>query len=263
MALSDGDGDTVQTYEYSVYGEVAVEDANHTNPYMFAGRRFDIEIGLYYNRARYYNPYTGRFLQTDPIGYGDGLNWYRYCRNNPLNGTDPSGMSTLHTPPGMAVLIASEGLGAATAMYGRSAVINYIIQTAGQSIAVSGMMVKVLPGLDWDWHADSNTNSDPNVDPNSTLKCLHSFEEIMDDPDMFEYWAKRDSFPLDRPYNEYEALRIVQNYEEYFGEPPVIHKGPHGQWDEHVKPPNKPGVHTPITKEALELLEKLGYEIIY
>jgi len=36
VALSNASGDTVQTYEYSVYGEVAVEDANHTNPYMFA-----------------------------------------------------------------------------------------------------------------------------------------------------------------------------------------------------------------------------------
>ena len=46
VALSDSAGDTVQTYEYSVFGEVAVEDANHTNPYMFAGVRYDAEIGL-------------------------------------------------------------------------------------------------------------------------------------------------------------------------------------------------------------------------
>ncbi|MHC4542139.1 MAG: RHS repeat-associated core domain-containing protein [Planctomycetota bacterium] len=93
VALSDAAGDTVQTYEYSVYGEVAVEDANHTNPYMFAGRRFDIEIGLYYNRARYYHPFTGRFLQTDPIGYGDGMNWYAYCGNNPVRYLDPLGLT--------------------------------------------------------------------------------------------------------------------------------------------------------------------------
>ena len=92
MALSDSSGNTVETYEYSVYGEVAVEDANHTNPYMFAGVRYDIEIGLYYNRARYYNPFTGRFLQTDRVGYQAGMNLYRYCGNNPLNFVDPSGL---------------------------------------------------------------------------------------------------------------------------------------------------------------------------
>jgi RHS repeat-associated protein len=88
---SDSVGDTVQTYEYTVFGQVAAEDPNLLNPYMFTGRRFDFETGLYYYRARYYNPYIGRFLQTDPVGYSDGINWYAYCGNNPLNFVDSSG----------------------------------------------------------------------------------------------------------------------------------------------------------------------------
>jgi RHS repeat-associated protein len=111
VALSDSDGDTVQTYEYSVYGEVAVEDANHTNPYMFAGRRYDIEIGLYYNRARYYNPFMGRFLQTDSIGYDGGMNLYAYCINNPLNFIDPLGLLRDYIPgePLTGIIRSSEG----------------------------------------------------------------------------------------------------------------------------------------------------------
>jgi RHS repeat-associated protein len=62
------------------------------NPYMFTGRRFDLETGLYYYRARYYNPQIGRFLQTDPIGYDDGMNWYNYCGNNPIGRIDPGGL---------------------------------------------------------------------------------------------------------------------------------------------------------------------------
>jgi len=73
--------------------QIAASDPNHPNPFMFTGRQFDIETGLYYYRARYYSPDLGRFLQTDPVGYGDGLNCYLYCRNNPLAYTDPSGRS--------------------------------------------------------------------------------------------------------------------------------------------------------------------------
>ena len=93
VALSNSSGNSFQSYEYSAFGQVAASDPNFiANPYMYTGRRFDYETGLYYYRARYYNPYIGRFLQTDPIGYGDGINWYAYCGNNPVGRADPSGL---------------------------------------------------------------------------------------------------------------------------------------------------------------------------
>ncbi|MEN6424311.1 MAG: RHS repeat-associated core domain-containing protein [Phycisphaerales bacterium] len=95
VALTDPNGDVVQLYEYSVYGQVAASDANHPNRFMFTGREFDKDTGLYYYRARYYHPEIGRFLQTDPIGYGDGMNWYTYCRNSPIISADPMGLFTL------------------------------------------------------------------------------------------------------------------------------------------------------------------------
>ncbi|MBN2593840.1 MAG: hypothetical protein JXA81_10060 [Sedimentisphaerales bacterium] len=73
VALSDSAGDTVQTYEYSVFGQVAASDPNHPNPYMFAGMRFESETGLYFTGGPFYNPYIGRYLQQNY-----GAHWEKY-----------------------------------------------------------------------------------------------------------------------------------------------------------------------------------------
>ena len=57
------------------------------------GREWDKETGLYFYRARYYDPMEGRFIQKDPIGFKNGINLYNYVRANPINNTDPKGES--------------------------------------------------------------------------------------------------------------------------------------------------------------------------
>ena len=65
-----------------------------TNNLRFAGQYFDTETGLYYNLNWYYDPTTGRYLQTDP--YGDGINLYAYVYNNPQGMIDPQGLCAVN-----------------------------------------------------------------------------------------------------------------------------------------------------------------------
>ncbi len=54
------------------------------NPYQYTGRENDA-TGLYFHRARYYNPSFQRFISEDPIGMGGGINLYAYVGNNPIS----------------------------------------------------------------------------------------------------------------------------------------------------------------------------------
>jgi RHS repeat-associated protein len=63
-----------------------------TNGFAFTGREWDGETGLYYYRARYYDPSAGRFINEDPIGFMGGANFYAYVGNDPANWVDPLGL---------------------------------------------------------------------------------------------------------------------------------------------------------------------------
>lgn len=89
IAISDNSGAVTSSYKYSPWGE---SSSMSGTTFGFQGQRYDDETGLYYMKARYYDPETGRFLQPDPIGYGDGLNMYRFAFNNPNNFSDPLGL---------------------------------------------------------------------------------------------------------------------------------------------------------------------------
>ena len=90
--LTDSVGATAKSYAYDAYGTIVDQAGTVEQPYTYTGREFDSETGLYYYRARYYDPSSGRFLQKDPIGFGGGLNFYSYVSNSPIISNDPLGL---------------------------------------------------------------------------------------------------------------------------------------------------------------------------
>lgn len=89
-ALTNSLGVAVSQINYDSFGNPN-GGANLTR-YTYTGREYDADTGLYYYRARWYDPKVGRFISEDPIGVAGGINQFGYVGNNPLNAKDPSGL---------------------------------------------------------------------------------------------------------------------------------------------------------------------------
>jgi RHS repeat-associated protein len=85
----------IDRIDYDAYGNITAESAlTAGDRFKYTGGQFDSATGLYYDRARYYNPLTGTFLGPDPAGFAAGdPNLNRYTGNDPTNYTDPSGFA--------------------------------------------------------------------------------------------------------------------------------------------------------------------------
>jgi RHS repeat-associated protein len=93
-SLINGAGTLTQTYTFDSFGKTTASSGSLTNPFQYAGREFDAETGLYYMRARYFDPATGRFISEDPVGFDGGGDFYEYSFNEPTTFTDPFGLQT-------------------------------------------------------------------------------------------------------------------------------------------------------------------------
>ena len=98
-AVTNAAGVVVERYDYTDYGCPSVTHSTIGNPWMFTGRQWDEESGLYFYRARYYDCESGRFLQRDPLGYVDGINSYTLGKANPINTFDPTGLKSIGCDP--------------------------------------------------------------------------------------------------------------------------------------------------------------------
>jgi RHS repeat-associated protein len=82
-------------YTYEPFGGTAPSGTAASNSFQYTGREND-GIGIFYYRARYYNPVLGRFISEDPIGFLGGMNFYSYVGNDPINFSDPMGLCKDH-----------------------------------------------------------------------------------------------------------------------------------------------------------------------
>jgi RHS repeat-associated protein len=92
-ALTNQAGAIIERVVYSPYGTIRYRQSNYDTPFLYGGF-FGVMTdanGLINMRARYYNPLTMRFLNSDPAM--DGLNWYAYAGGNPISNSDPSGLA--------------------------------------------------------------------------------------------------------------------------------------------------------------------------
>ncbi|HEY0112197.1 MAG TPA: RHS repeat-associated core domain-containing protein [Allosphingosinicella sp.] len=87
VALSDGTGAVTNVNTYDEYGRPS---ATNLGSFQYTGQIWVPDAQVYYYKARFYDPRLG-FLQTDPLGYGDGMNMYAYVKGDPVNRRDPSG----------------------------------------------------------------------------------------------------------------------------------------------------------------------------
>lgn len=93
--MSDADGKLLWRGELDAFGALRSErGVSGGMPLRLSGQYADQETGLHYNVHRYYDPQAGRYLQADPLGLAAGMNMYAYVDSDPLNKSDPQGLST-------------------------------------------------------------------------------------------------------------------------------------------------------------------------
>jgi RHS repeat-associated protein len=162
-SLANGAGTLAQTYTFDSFGTTTASSGALTNPFRFTGREFDSESSLYFMRARYFDPTTGRFISEDPGRFPGGINFYTYVENDPANLVDPFGFCPwqVHSRP----LKHAPRVGPIAHYY------FYNTQT-GQSIGLgpaTGVVTGPVPG---DWERNEKPGHNEGAVPDWACNCV-------------------------------------------------------------------------------------------
>jgi len=167
--LTNSAGQVTDSYEYDAFGNQIHPTATTPNNYLYRGEQYDPDLSIYYLRARYYNPSTGRFLSRDPLD-GDptdpqSLHKYLYAGGDPVNRIDPSGradsietiftITVIATPTEVALSALAGQATAAIALLQMAAGQAYLtaqyafelIAAAGEATGISKLLVCGAVGL--------------------------------------------------------------------------------------------------------------------
>jgi RHS repeat-associated protein len=162
--LTNMAGAVTDTYEYDAFGNLLNSTGTTPNVYMYRGEAYDSDLGLYYLRARWMNPLTGRFMSRDPEDGKliDPLSFhkYLYADGDPVNVVDPKGQEALAEYEEGSIGTYDE-LESAAGKYGRKGLENHHLipqslnclfdVTAGKMLAIA-----ILPGAhdfyDQEWN---------------------------------------------------------------------------------------------------------------
>jgi RHS repeat-associated protein len=170
----DGGG-VKASYSYDAFGRIVAQSGARQGPFGFHGREFDQESGLYYFRARYYDPQVGRFITEDPIKFAGGVNFYSFVDGNPINVIDPYGKQAI-----------AAGTAATTTglVWGAAAFDPELVTKAVLITAALGLSAWVI------WHAAESANDDGKSESKDGEKCPGpapakegSPEDFPDNPD--------------------------------------------------------------------------------
>ena len=130
-------GGVIQATTYSAFGQTASTTGASPSRLKYTGREDD-GTGLYYYRARYYDPQIGRFISEDPMGFAAGdVNFYQYVGANPVNYNDPSGQILPAIAAGCAAfpVVCAAIIGAGTSVVAGGVIRGGVATATGQNVS--------------------------------------------------------------------------------------------------------------------------------